>query len=106
MAVAEPPSPSSPFSWRLERKSSTSRKSHGIPAARFHAKQEEGTIVNENDENSHEFSRQPKVLEWKEQIERNLLVQEQKAYMTDLETKRRGFRKITELKTWPLQDMA
>jgi hypothetical protein len=102
MAITEPSSPSSPFSWRLERRKSSSaskKKSHGIAPVQFHAKQE-GTSIEKDDG---EASALPA---WKENIERNMLIQQQKAYIGDLEGKRKQFRKTTQLKTWPLQDMA
>lgn len=98
MGVSEPSSPSSPFSWRLERKSSPSKKSHGIAPSRFHAKLEDAATADNDSE------KKPPV--WKTQIERNLLIQQQKEHTGKLEAKRKEFRKTTQLKTWPLQDMA
>ena len=96
----EPDSPGSPFSWRLERKQvSSPKKSHGIDPSRFHAKENR----NEKNQGSSSPTRKP---EWKETIERNLLIQEQKAFTKTLEARRKEFRKTTQLKTWPLQDMA
>ena len=121
--INEPPpsSPGSPFSWRLERRSSSeNKKSHGISPAQFHTKKEDngngnGNANENNDNNENESSSssshanattRPSLPAWKEQIERNLLIQEQKAHMKELEAKRKEFRRKTQLKTWPLQDMA
>ena len=99
MAISEPESPSSPFSWRLERKTTSSppKKSHGIAPSRFHAKLEEAVDKEKNSE---------EIPAWKAQIERNLLIQQQQAHSKKLESRRKEFRKKTQLKTWPLQDMA
>jgi len=103
MAITEPSSPSSPFSWRLderldERRSSPSKKSHGIAPSRFHAKLEDAATADNKSEK--------KPPAWKAQIEHNLLIQQQKEHTGKLEARRREFRKKTQLKTWPLQDMA
>ena len=99
MAITEPSSPSSPFSWRLdERRSSPSKKSHGIAPSRFHAKLEDAAGADNDSEQ--------KPPAWKAQIERNLLIQQQKEHTGKLEARRKEFRKTTQLKTWPLQDMA
>lgn len=99
MAISEPESPSSPFSWRLERKTASSppKKSHGIAPSKFHSKLEEAADKEKKSE---------EVPAWKAQIERNLLIQEQQAHTKKLESRRKEFRKKTQLKTWPLQDMA
>ena len=39
-------------------------------------------------------------------IETNLLIQQHSAYTKVLESQRRTYRQKTQLKTWPLQDMA
>ena len=105
MAIIEPPSPCSPFSWRLERKTSPSKKSHGVSPAQFHVKPEDRAIYFDKVKNDKdESSLSP--ASWKEQVVRNLLIQEQKTFTKELEAKRKGFRRITQLKTWPLQDMA
>ena len=95
-----PSSPDSPFSWRLERRRSPPKKSHGIAPAKFHAK------TNEDDLRQHNTTTSSSLPVWREQIERNLLIQQQKAYTGELNARRREFRRRTQLKTWPLQDMA
>lgn len=42
----------------------------------------------------------------KERIERNILTQEKIQHKEKLEAERKDFRKVTTLKTWPLQDLA
>lgn len=115
MAISEPSSPSSPFSWRLEKRkpsSASKKKSHGIAPVQFHSKQEYNTVIETDDGESSSSALTPRQQKpaslpaWKENIERNLLIQQQKAYTGDLEAKRKQFRKTTQLKTWPLQDMA
>lgn len=105
MAITEPSSPSSPFSWRLEKRKSSSsalkKKSHGIAPVQFHAKQEDNSATAAEKDDG-----EASLPAWKENVERSLLIQQQKAYIGDLEVKRKQFRKTTQLKTWPLQDMA
>lgn len=43
---------------------------------------------------------------WKERAEHSLLIQEHDKHARRLEGRRRAFRQNTQLKTWPLQDMA
>ncbi len=107
MAIGEPPSPSSPFSWRLERKatSSPSKRSHGIAPSRFHTKFEEASKKDTEGKND-DSCKKASIPVWKQEIERNLLIQQQKAHTGKLEARRKEFRKKTQLKTWPLQDMA
>ncbi|VEU41340.1 unnamed protein product [Pseudo-nitzschia multistriata] len=111
MAVVEPSSPSTAFSWRQEKTLPTPKKSHGIPPAKFHLKQhQEGHAIdshgNGDEPSSLRDMKETSVPEWKERTERNLLIQEQKSFTKELEDRRKGFRRITQLKTWPLQDMA
>ena len=100
-----PSSPSSPFSWRLERRGSPPEKSYGIAPAKFHAKTNRGDDDDDDDKDARNDDASS-VPVWKEQIERNLLIQRQKAYTGELEARRKEFRGRTQLKTWPLQDMA
>ena len=111
MAVVEPSSPTTAFSWRQEKTLPTPKKSHGIPPAKFHLKQhQEGHAIdshgNGDESSSLRDMKETSVPEWKERTERNLLIQEQKSFTKELEDMRKGFRRITQLKTWPLQDMA
>ena len=110
-AVVEPPSPSSPFSWRLrdEQKGSSStsssnssknQKSYGIAPNKFHAKKSS----NKDDTDVDNYTNKEE--SWKEEVERNLLIREHKNHANDLEAKRKAFRRRTQLKTWPLQEMA
>ena len=110
MAISEPSSPSSPFSWRLERRTSSSpskeqQRSHGIAPSRFHAKLEDA-VVNTDKENKGESEPKQEQPAWKVQTERNVLIQQQKEHTGKLEARRKEFRKTTQLKTWPLQDLA
>ena len=119
----EPTSPSSPFCWRLRKEEKESsitsskkgnKKSHGLPPSQFHAKQlissAKMNTYSSNDKIKDNDGRTdcttPTLLAWKEQAERNVLIQEHKNHANKLETKRKEFRRITQLKTWPLQDMA
>jgi len=123
----EPSSPESPFSWRLIRSedkgsnsgssSKSTRKSNGIPPSQFHAKKNPLKNNTDNDGNCNDNNKineesssvvdaTPRLPLWKEQAERNLLLKEHKTHANKLETKRKNFRRKTQLKTWPLQDMA
>lgn len=59
-----------------------------------------------NEESSSVIDATPPLPLWKQQAERNLLLKEHKTHAKELETKRKDFRRKTQLKTWPLQDMA
>jgi hypothetical protein len=119
---------------RTSSKSSSSRsksitkpkKSHGISPGQFHAKKlspkknnntGDDNDNNRNDEGSSstttaaaaaadETPSQPPLPAWKKQAERNVLIQEHTTHANELEAKRKDFRRQTQLKTWPLQDMA
>ena len=102
------------------------KKSHGISPSQFHAKKLSPRNNNNNtgDDNDNDNDgnnirsssnsiatanrtpSQPPLPAWKKQAERNVLIQEHTTHANELEAKRKDFRRQTQLKTWPLQDMA
>jgi hypothetical protein len=100
------------------------KKSHGISPSQFHAKKlspkKNNYTGNENDNDINDEGSsstttaaaaditpsQPPLPAWKKQAERNVLIQEHTTHANELEAKRKDFRRQTQLKTWPLQDMA
>jgi len=79
------------------RRSSSNRHHHrspGVSPSKFHQK-----IFSDP-------KQEQIALHWKERIEESLLTQEKLQHKETLETQRKAFRKLTTLKTWPLQDMA
>lgn len=85
--------PKSRLDWREKEKENESPKSHGIAATNFHRKrqQEKSSLQME---------------EFKEIVEKNILILDKEKHSSELESKRKAFRQITCLKTWPLQHMA
>ena len=88
-------SPSGALSWREEKENAPPSlpKSHGISPTNFHRKRR-GRKVSPTEE------------AWKETLEDNLLCQGKIEHKQQLEDKRKAFKQVTQLKTWPLQDMA
>jgi hypothetical protein len=80
-------------SWRTEEKENETPKTHGISPKNFHRKR-------------HQEKSSLKIEEFREAVETNLLTLEKQEHSNELEERRKAFRHITCLKTWPLQDMA
>lgn len=81
-------------SWREEEKENETPKSHGISPKNFHRKRHQ------------EKPSTRKLDELKETVGTNLLTLEKQEHANKIEARRKAFRQITCLKTWPLQDMA
>ncbi|KAL3936187.1 MAG: hypothetical protein SGBAC_008440 [Bacillariaceae sp.] len=81
--------------WRIEEKENDTPKSHGISPKSFHGKR-----------NKEESRHKVKMEKLKEEVETTLLSQDKQQHAQALESKRKAFRKVTTLKTWPLQDLA
>eukprot|EP00980_Cylindrotheca_fusiformis_P031437 scaffold26366_cov117-Cylindrotheca_fusiformis.AAC.8 len=80
-------------SWRKDEKENDLPKSHGIPPKGFYRKR-------------NQLDTSPQLQEHWETVETNLLTLEKQEHSQKLEARRKAFRRITCLKTWPLQDMA
>jgi hypothetical protein len=96
--------PSSSSSWRVDRSTTADKennnktkaaKSYGISPSHFHKKQQDHEETNANN-----------CYPWKHVIETNLLIQQHEQYKQRLEMQRKSYKHSTQLKTWPLQDMA
>ncbi|KAL3920006.1 MAG: hypothetical protein SGILL_003468 [Bacillariaceae sp.] len=75
-------------------------KSHGISPTRFHKKspsRNRNNVITQS---------QDEIPDWKLSAEQSLLIQQHNQHLQQLETRRKTFRKQTQLKIWPLQDMA
>jgi Herpesviridae UL52/UL70 DNA primase len=85
-----------PSSKKSPRKHRSAKKSHGLPPSDFHKKTIDLSTTTDN----------KTVPEWKQTLEHNLLIQQHEHHTQQLEQRRKTFRMQTQLKTWPLQDMA
>ena len=81
--------------WRqdAEKENSSPPKSYGISPSNFHRKRRDRKTAAADES-------------WKETLETNLFIQEKEQHKQKLEDRRKAFKQITTLKTWPLQDMA
>ncbi|KAG7366259.1 DNA primase [Nitzschia inconspicua] len=71
---------------------SAKKKSHGLSPTQFHKKKTDSDHTT--------------LPEWKQTLELSLLIQQHQQHTQALEQRRKHFRSQTQLKLWPLQDMA
>jgi hypothetical protein len=86
-------------SWRDGEKENCTSKSHGIAPINFYGKRP-------SDRKAAHHQVEEQLKETMATVETNLVIQQKEQHREQLENRRKPFRLITSLKTWPLQDMA